>query len=89
LHPHDGLLRAARARWAASPGLREDYSKHRANVERAVAQAVTWRERRLKLRHRGVTRNNAWPQAPHRSPEPGNLASRGLTRRDGAWILAT
>lgn len=45
LVPHDGLLRAACARWAANPGLREDYSKYRPNVERAVVQAATWRGR--------------------------------------------
>ena len=54
LHPRDDLLRAARADWAADPGLREDYMAHRPNVERAVAQVATWRGRRLKLRYRGV-----------------------------------
>ena len=41
LHEHDGLLRAARADWAADPGLREDYMTHRPNVERAIAQVAT------------------------------------------------
>ncbi len=59
LHEHDGLLRAARADWAADPGLREDYMTHRPNVERAIAQVATWRGRRLKLRYRGETRNHA------------------------------
>jgi hypothetical protein len=49
LHERDDLLRAARADWAADTGLREDYMKHRPNVERAVAQVATWRGRRLKL----------------------------------------
>ena len=44
LHEHDSLLRAARRDW---PGLREDYMKHRPNVERAVAQVATFRGRRL------------------------------------------
>ena len=47
LHQHDGLLRAARADWAAGTGLREDYMAHRPHVERAVAQVATWRGRRL------------------------------------------
>ena len=47
LHERDDLLRAARADWAASSGLREDYMKHRPNVERAIAQVATWRGRRL------------------------------------------
>ena len=49
LHERDDLLRQARADWAASSGLREDYMTHRPNVERAVAQVATWRGRRLKL----------------------------------------
>ena len=43
LHPRDDLLRAARADWAADPGLREDYMAQRPNVERAVAQVATRR----------------------------------------------
>ena len=39
LHEHDDLLRAARADWAASTGLRDDYMKHRPNVERIVARS--------------------------------------------------
>jgi hypothetical protein len=31
----------------------------RPNVERAIAQAATWRGRRLKLRYRGQARNHA------------------------------
>ena len=42
LHEHDGLLRAARAAWAASPELRQDYMAHRPHVERAIAQVATW-----------------------------------------------
>ena len=34
LHPRDDLLRQARAAWTAPTGLREDYMKHRPNVER-------------------------------------------------------
>jgi Transposase DDE domain len=60
LHERDDLLRKARADWAASGGLREDYMKHRPNIERAVAQVASWRGRRLKLRYRGVTPNHAW-----------------------------
>jgi hypothetical protein len=45
--PHDRLLRAARANWAADPGLRQDYMAHRCHVERAVAQVATWRARHI------------------------------------------
>jgi hypothetical protein len=89
LHPLDHLLRAARAGWAADSGLREDYRRHRPSVERVIAQAATWRGRRLKLRYRGVTRNNAWLKRRTAALNLRNLASKGLTRQDGTWMLAT
>ena len=89
LHEHDGLLRAARADWAADPGLREDYMTHRPNVERAIAQVATWRGRRLKLRYRGQDRNHAWLKRRTAAVNLRNLLGRGLGRRDGAWVLAT
>ena len=89
LHEHDSLLRAARADWAADPGLRQDYMTHRPNVERAISQVATWRGRRLKLRYRGVTSNHAWLKRRTAALNLRNLLSRGLTRRDSAWMLAT
>jgi hypothetical protein len=89
LHQRDDLLRQARADWAASTGLREDYMKHRPNVERAIAQVATWRGRRIKLRYRGVTRNHAWLKRRTAALNLRNLNGRGLARRDGAWALVT
>jgi hypothetical protein len=89
LHQHDGLLRAARAAWAADPQLREDYMAHRPHVERVIAQVATWRGRRLKLRYRGVTKNHAWLKRRTSAVNLRTLLGRGLTRRDGAWVLAT
>ena len=89
LHERDDLLRAARADWAADTGLREDYMKHRPNVERAVAQVATWRGRRLKLRYRGVAKNHAWLKRRTAVLNLRNLIGKGLTRRGGAWVLAT
>ena len=86
LHPRDGLLRAARRDWA---GLRKDYTAWRPDVERAVARAATFRGRRLKLRYRGVTRNHAWLKRRTAAVNLRNLIGKGLTRRDGAWVLAT
>ena len=86
LHPRDELLRAARRDWA---GLRKDYMAWRPNVERAVAQVATFRGRRLKLRYRGVTRNHAWLKRRTAAVNLRNLIGKGLTRRDGAWVLAT
>ena len=89
LHERDDLLRAARADWAADTGLRADYMAHRPNVERAVAQVATCRGRRLKLRYRGVARNHAWLKRRTAALNLRNLLGKGLTRRDGAWVLAT
>jgi hypothetical protein len=89
LHERDDLLRQARADWAASTGLREDYMAHRPNVERAVAQVATWRGRRLKLRYRGVTRNHAWLKRRTAALNLRNLTSRGLARPGGTWALVT
>jgi len=89
LTPHDRLLRAARADWAAGTGLRQDYMAHRPNVERVIAQVATWRGRRLKLRYRGVARNHAWLKRRTAALNLRNLAGKGLARQDGAWVLVT
>ena len=89
LHPLDRLLRAARHQWAADPGLRGDYARHRPSVERVIAQVATFRGRRLKLRYRGVTKNHAWLKRRTAALNLRNLAGKGLTRRDGAWALGT
>ena len=89
LTPHDRLLRAARADWAADPGLRQDYRAHRPNVERVIAQVATFRGRRLKLRYRGATRNHAWLKRRTAAINLRNLLGKGLARRDGSWTLAT
>ena len=75
--------------WAASTELREDYAKHRPNVERAVAQVATWRGRRLKLRYRGTAKNHAWLKRRTAALNLRNLIGRGLDREDGTWVLAT
>jgi Transposase domain (DUF772)/Transposase DDE domain len=89
LHERDDLLRAARADWAADSGLRQDYMAHRPNVERAVAQVATFRGRRLKLRYRGVAKNHAWLKRRTAAVNLRTLIGKGLTRRGGAWALAT
>jgi len=89
LDEHDSLLRAARAAWAAGTGLRQDYMAHRPHVERAIAQVATWRGRRLKLRYRGVTKNHAWLKRRTAALNLRNLLGKGLTRHDGAWVLAS
>ena len=86
LHEHEGLLRAARAEWA---GLRRDYMTPRPQVGRAIAQMATSRGRRLMLRYREVTSNNAWLKRRTAAVNLRSLLGRGLTRRDGVWALAT
>ena len=82
----DSLLRAARRDW---PALREDYMRHRPNVERAVAQVATVRGRRLKLRCRGEAKNNAWLRYRTAALNLRNLIGKGLTRQAGTWALVT
>jgi Transposase domain (DUF772)/Transposase DDE domain len=89
LTPHDHLLRAARADWAADIGLRQDYTAHRPSIERVIAQVATWRGRRLKLRYRGVAGNHAWLKRRTAALNLRNLAGKGLARRDSAWVLVT
>jgi hypothetical protein len=87
--PQHQILRAARAHWAASPALREDYKQHRPNVERAIAQIATSRGGRIKLRYRGTIKNNAWLRRRAAAVNLRNLIGRGLTRQaGGAWVLA-
>ena len=47
------------------------------------------RGRRLKLRYRGTTRNNAWLKRRTAALNLRNLIGRGLTRQHGTWALAT
>jgi Transposase DDE domain len=88
LHPHDAILRAARATWAAHPALREDYKKYRPNVERVISQAVSRGGRRLKLRYLGTARNNAWLKNRTAALNLRKLIGRGLNHRHGRWVLA-
>ncbi|HXZ76446.1 MAG TPA: IS1182 family transposase [Streptosporangiaceae bacterium] len=87
LHEHDALLRAARADWAAQPALRENYRKHRPNIERVISQVASRGGRRLKLRYLGTARNNAWLKNRTAALNLRNLISRGLARNNGAWTL--
>jgi hypothetical protein len=87
LHEHHALLRAARTVWATQPALREDYRTYRPNIERVISQIASRGGRRLKLRYTGTDRNNAWLKNRTAALNLRNLISRGLARRDGAWVL--
>lgn len=88
LHPRDALLRAARHDWATQPQLRQDYKKYRPNIERVISQVASRGGRRLKLRYRGTTRNNAWLKNRTAALNLRTLLTRGLDRHNGTWALA-
>ncbi len=88
LHPHDAILRAARATWAAQPALRADYRKYRPNVERVISQVASRGGRRIKLRYLGTAKNNAWLKNRTAALNLRNLIGHGLDHHHGAWALA-
>ena len=87
IHEHEDLLRAARAQ-ARTPEFTAAYPT-RASVERTVAHVATQNGRRVKLRYRGVTKNNAWLHTRAAALNLRTLIRRGLTRSGGSWELAT
>lgn len=89
LHDRDTLLRQARRDWSGKPDLRQDYRTFRPNVERVISQIASHRGRRVKLRYRGTTKNNAWLKHRTAALNLRNLISRGLTHTAGTWTLTT
>lgn len=86
IHPHEDLLRAARAQ-ARTPEFKRAYPA-RSNVERIIAFTATQRGRRVKLRYRGVAKNHAWLRTRCAAINLRTLLTHGLSHRDGAWALA-
>jgi IS5 family transposase len=86
IHPHEQLLRAARAQ-ARTPDFKQDYPT-RSSVERIIAWVATHRGRRVTLRYLGVAKNHAWLRNRAAAINLRTLINAGLTRRDGAWALA-
>jgi Transposase DDE domain/Transposase domain (DUF772) len=86
IHPHEQLLRAARAQ-ARTPEFKRDYPT-RSTVERIIAWVATHRGRRVTLRYLGVAKNHAWLRNRAAAINLRTLVNAGLTRRDGAWALA-
>ena len=86
IHPHEQLLRAARAQ-ARTPEFKQDYPT-RSSVERIIAWVATQRGRRITLRYLGVAKNHAWLRNRAAAINLRTLINAGLTRRDGAWALA-
>jgi len=86
IHPHEGLLRDARAQ-ARTPQFKRAYPT-RSNIERTIAWTATQNGRRIRLRYIGTARNNAWLHTRCAGLNLRTLVNAGLTRSGGAWALA-
>jgi IS5 family transposase len=86
IHPHDGLLRAARAQ-ARTSEFRQAYPT-RSAVERIIAWTATRSGRRIRLRYTGTAKNNAWLHDRCAAINLRTLLRHGLARSEGAWALA-
>ena len=86
IHPHDALLRAARAQ-ARTPEFRQAYPT-RSMIERVIAWTATQNGRRIRLRYIGTVKNDAWLHTRCGAINLRTLVKAGLTRDGGAWVLA-
>jgi hypothetical protein len=86
IHPHEDLLRAARAR-ARTPEFKQAYPT-RSAIERIIAWTATCNGHRIRLRYLGAEKNNAWLHTRCAAINLRTMLRHGLTRRDGAWVLA-
>jgi IS5 family transposase len=85
LHPHEDELRAARRR-AVTRTFQHGYRRWRPMVERSIAWLVADGCRRVP--YRGIERNEAWWSLRVAAVNLRRLLVLGLTRHDGAWVLA-
>ena len=86
IHPHEDLLRAARAQ-ARTDDFKKAYPT-RSAIERIIAWTATCNGRRIKLRYIGTAKNDAWLHTRCAAINLRTLLRHGLARRDGAWVLA-
>jgi IS5 family transposase len=86
IHPHEGLLRAARAQ-ARTEAFKKAYPT-RAAIERIIAWTATQNGHRIRLRYIGATKNDAWLHTRCAALNLRTLLKAGLTRRGGTWALA-
>ena len=86
IHPHEGLLREARAQ-ARTEAFKQAYPT-RSAIERIISWTATQNGRRVRLRYIGTARNDAWLHTRCAAINLRTLLRHGLTRRDGAWVLA-
>jgi hypothetical protein len=86
IHPHDGLLRAARAQ--ARTGEFKHAYPTRSSIERTIAWTATQNGRRIRLRYIGTAKNDAWLHARCAAINLRTLLKAGLTRSGRTWVLA-
>jgi hypothetical protein len=86
IHPHEDLLRAARAQ-ARTDDFKEAYPT-RSAIERIIAWTATQNGRRVRLRYIGAAKNNAWLHTRCAAINLRTLLRHGLTRAGtapGSW----
>jgi hypothetical protein len=88
LHPHDQVLRNARAQWTGNPALRDTYRQHRPMVERSIAWLIGPKGRCRKLRYHGTTANTWWLRTRIAALNLRRLLNLGLTRQPTGWTVA-
>ena len=86
IHPHEELLRTARAQ-ARTPEFRQACPT-RSMIERVIAWTATQNGRRVRLRYIGTVKNDAWLHARCGAINLRTLVKAGLTRDGGTWVLA-
>ncbi len=86
IHPHEGLLRAARTQ-ARTEQFKQAYPT-RSAIERIISWTATQNGRRIKLRYLGTAKNHAWLHNRCAAINLRTLLNAGVARRDGAWVLA-
>src|SRR5271165_4170120 len=86
IHPHEQLLREARAQ-ARTPEFKRAYPT-RSMIERIISWTATQNGHRVKLRYTGTAKNGAWLHNRCAAINLRTLLRHGLTRRNGAWVLA-
>jgi hypothetical protein len=86
IHPHEHLLREARAQARTEAFKRA--CPTRSVIERIIAWTAIPNGRRVRLRYLGAAKNDAWLHNRCAAINLRTLLRHGLTSRDGAWVLA-
>jgi hypothetical protein len=85
IHPHEDMLRQARAQ-ARTEAFKQAYPT-RSAIERIISWTATQNGRRIRLRYIGTAKNDAWLHNRCAAINLRTLLRHGLTRQDTAWVL--